>query len=45
MNYNRQCTDTYTLWVEFPRTYINNPDAYSGVIDLVDVKINAEQVV
>lgn len=45
MNYNNNCTDTYTLWVEFPKTYMSNPDAYSGIIDLVDIKINAEQVV
>lgn len=45
MNYSNNCTDTYTLWVEFPKTYMNNPDAYAGIIDLVDIKINAEQVV
>ena len=45
MNYNEDVTDTYTLWVEFPKLYKNMPNAYSGIIDLVDVKINAEQVV
>ena len=45
MNYSNNCTDTYTLWVEFPKTYMNNPDAYAGIIDLVDIKINAEPVV
>ena len=28
-----------------PTPYNHNPDAYAGVIDLVDIKINAEQVV
>lgn len=45
MKYDNNYTDTYTLWVEFPSTYKNLPDAYSGIIDLVDIKINAEQVV
>ena len=38
-------TDVYTLWVEFPLQYKNSPAAYSGIIDLVDIKIDAEQVV
>lgn len=45
MNYNQECTDLYTLWVEFPTSYMAYPDKYSGIIDLVDVKVNAEQVV
>ena len=45
MNYTANCTDTYTLWVKFPEIYNDNPDAYAGVIDLVDIEINAEQVV
>ena len=45
MNYSQNVTDTYTLWVEFPTSNMNMPDAYAGIIDLVDVKINAEQVV
>ena len=28
-----------------PTPYDHNPDAYAGIIDLVDIKINAEQVV
>lgn len=28
-----------------PTPYNHNPDAYAGIIDLVDIKINAEQVV
>ena len=43
--YNTVSTDTYTLWVEFPLSYRDYPDDYSGIIDLVDIKINAEQVV
>lgn len=45
MNYSNDCTDTYTLWVEYPTTNMAYPDAYAGVIDLIDIKINAEQVV
>ncbi|MBQ6281968.1 MAG: hypothetical protein IJK66_00330 [Bacilli bacterium] len=45
MNYNSNHTDVYTLEVEFPVQYQNSPDDYSGIIDLVDIKINAEQVV
>ena len=45
MNFANDVTDTYTLWVEFPTSNMNNPDAYAGIIDLVDVVINAEQVV
>ena len=45
MAFSTNCTDVYTLWVSFPVGYKNNPDAYEGVIDLVDIKINAEQVV
>ena len=45
MNYNTNVTDTYTLRVEFPVQYKNNAEAYEGIIELVDIKINAEQVV
>ena len=45
MPYNQNVTDTYTLEVEFPIANKNKPDAYAGVIDLVDIIINAEQVV
>ena len=45
MNYSSNVTDTYTLWVQFPVANSNNPEVYAGLIDLVDIKINAEQVV
>ncbi len=45
MYYNADCTDTYTLWVEFPKANEDYPDSYQGIIDLVDIKINSEQVV
>ena len=45
MNYSVNVTDTYTLWVEFPVSNMAYPDVYVGIIDLVDIKINAEQVV
>ena len=44
-SYSANQTDVYRLWVEFPLQYKNNPNAYAGIIDLVDIKINAEQVV
>ena len=45
MAYTSNVTDVYTLWVKFPSSNKNKPDEYAGVIDLVDIKINAEQVV
>lgn len=45
MNYSSNVTDTYTLWVQFPLSSSNNPEMYAGLIDLVDIKIDAEQVV
>lgn len=44
-NYNQKSTDVYTLWVEYPIQYKDYPKEYSGIIDLVDIKINAEQVI
>ena len=43
--YNTRQTDVYTLWVEYPIEYKAYPKEYAGIIDLVDIKINAEQVV
>ena len=45
MPFNTYKTDVYTLWVSFPLENKNYPDTYEGVIDLVDIKIDAEQVV
>ncbi len=45
MTYNQNVTDVYTLWVEFPIANKNYPDSYQGIIDLVDIIIDAEQVV
>ena len=45
MEYDEDVTDVYTLWVEFPLSCKNQPDAYAGIIDLVDIVIDAEQVV
>ena len=45
MLYTTNTTDVYTLSVTFPETYKANADDYAGIIDLVDIKINAEQVV
>lgn len=45
MYFSNKKTDVYYLWVKFPKQYENSPEHYSGNIDLVDIKINAEQVV
>ncbi len=45
MTYSANHTDTYTLWVEFPIANKNYPEKYEGIIDLIDIKIVAEQVV
>ena len=44
-SYSQRQTDLYTLQVEFPVQYANMADSYAGIIELVDIKINAEQVV
>lgn len=43
--YTENQTDPYTLVVEFPSTYKNNPDTYQSLIDLFTITIHAEQVV
>ena len=45
MNYSSNVTDTYTLWVQLPTTSSSNLEVYAGIIDIVDIKINSEQVV
>jgi len=45
MPFNTPTTDNYTLWVEYPTSNAAYPAEYAGIIDLVDIKINAEQVV
>lgn len=45
MNYNSNVTDTYSLIVNFPKSYASQPDVYQGLIDTVAVEINAQQVV
>ena len=45
MYYRNRTTDVYYLWVKFPIEYKDYPESYSGIIDLVDIKVNAEQVV
>ncbi len=43
MPYNRDVTYYYYLAVSYPEQYKNSPDELSGMIELVDIKINAEQ--
>ena len=45
MSKNTNQTDVYTLWVEFPLQFKDSPASYSGIIELIDIKIDAEQVV
>ena len=45
MYFKQMKTDVYYLWVKYPKKYEDSPEDYSGIVDLVDVKINAEQVV
>lgn len=45
MSCKNKVTDRYLLRVSFPLEYKNNPDYYESVIDLVEVTINATQVV
>jgi hypothetical protein len=45
MNYNSNVTDTYSLIVNFSKSYASQPDVYQGLIDNVAVEINAQQVV
>ncbi len=45
MNYNTNVTDTYSLIVNFPKSYANQPNIYQGLIDNVAIEINAQQVV
>ena len=45
MGYTTNITDTYVLLVEFPDNYKYNSDAYEGVLDLIEVKVVAKQVI
>jgi hypothetical protein len=45
LHYQNKETDQFTLYVEYPLEFKNNYKEYAGIIDLVDIKVNAEQVV
>ena len=45
LKYSINSTDTYILSVEFPEIYKNNPEDYSGVVELIEVYVHAEQEV
>ena len=45
LKYSLDSTDTYILSVEFPEIYKSNPDDYSGVVELIEVYVHAEQEV
>ena len=38
-------TDDYILWVEFPESYKYYSKSYEGVLDLIEIKVNASQIV
>lgn len=44
LDYHNKQSDRYILVINFPKLYENNPE-YAGVIDLITININAEQVV
>lgn len=44
-SYSTRQTDQYTLAVWYPEEYQNNPDDYSGAVDMFTIRIYAEQVV
>ena len=45
LKYNAKNTHTYVLSVEFPEIYKDNPVDYSGVVELIEVYVHAEQEV
>ncbi len=45
MLFNNRYTDTYTLWVQYPVSAMDEAEGNAGVIELIDVEIRAEQVV
>ncbi|MBR4261807.1 MAG: hypothetical protein IKQ35_00400 [Bacilli bacterium] len=45
LKFNAKNTDTYVLSVEFPEIYKNNPQDYSGVVELIEIYVHAEQEV
>jgi len=45
LRYSGRNTDTYVLSVEFPEIYKDNPNDYSGVVELVEIYVHAEQEV
>lgn len=45
LRFNARNTDTYILSVEFPEIYKDNPTDYSGVVELIEIYVHAEQEV
>ena len=43
MSYQDDVTNYYYLSVYFSEDYINNWETFPGTLELVDIKINAEQ--
>ena len=43
--YSENEVDEFTLIIYFPLEYKNNSDAYQSLIDLVDIIVDAEQVI
>lgn len=45
LTYAQKTKDTFVLYVEFPESYNLFPELYEGVIELVEVRVIAKQVV
>lgn len=45
LSFSNKTIDTFVLYVEFPESYKLFPELYEGVIELVEVKVLAKQVV
>lgn len=43
--YEQNQTETFTLVVNFPKTYNDKPDEYQSLIDSFIIKINAKQII
>ena len=44
-SYTQNKTDEYVLWIEFPESYKYNSEDYEGVLELIEIKVNARQIV
>ena len=45
LTYNNRTTHSFVLSVKLPETYKNYPDELAGVLELIEVKVDSEQMV